>query len=118
MKAAAHVDRDVDDKLHKVDIAIVLEPGPRYTMGKLEIAGLDLFSEPVIRKMWGLKPGDAFEPQYPDSFLKDVRDQGLFDNLGKTTATPDIDEKQHVVNVKLVFGGAGGEEEKKRRKKQ
>ena len=118
LKAAGHVDRDIDDQKHKVDIAIVLEPGPRYTMGKLTIAGLDLLSEPVIRKMWGLKPGDAFEPQYPDSFLKDIREQGLFDNLGKTLATPDIDEKLHVVNVKLVFGGGGGEEEKKRRKKK
>jgi outer membrane protein insertion porin family len=118
LKAAGHVDRDIDDQKHKVDIAIVLEPGPRYTMGKLTITGLDLLSEPVIRRMWGLKPGDAFEPQYPDSFLKDIREQGLFDNLGKTLATPDIDDKLHIVNVKLVFGGGGGEEEKKHRKKQ
>jgi outer membrane protein insertion porin family len=118
LHAAGHVDRDIDDQKHKVDISIVLEPGPRYTMGKLEITGLDMLSEPVIRKMWALKPGDAFEPAYPDSFLKDVRDQQLFDNLGKTTAIPDIDEKLHTVNVKLTFGGASPEEEKKRRKKQ
>jgi outer membrane protein insertion porin family len=118
LKASARVDRDIDDQQHKVDIVIALESGPRYTMGKLEIAGLDLLSEPVIRKMWGLKPGDGFEPQYPDSFLTDVREQGLFDNLGKTTATTEIDDKSHTVNVKLVFGGAGTEEEKKRRKKQ
>jgi outer membrane protein insertion porin family len=118
LHAAGHVDRDIDDQKHKVDISIVLEPGARYTMGKLEIAGLDMLTEPVIRKMWGLKPGDGFEPQYPDSFLKDIRDQQLFDNLGKTTATTDIDEKLHTVNVKLVFAGAGPEEEKKRRKKQ
>jgi outer membrane protein insertion porin family len=118
LHAAGHVDRDIDDKERKVDIVVALEPGPRFTMGKLEIAGLDLLSEPVIRKMWGLKTGDAFEPQYPDSFLTDVREQGIFDNLGKTLATIDIDEKSHTVNVKLVFGGAAGEEEKKRRKKQ
>jgi outer membrane protein insertion porin family len=118
LNAAAHVDRDIDDQKHKVDISIVLEPGTMYRMGKLEIAGLDLLTEPVIRKMWGLKPGDAFEPQYPDSFLKDVRDQGLFDNLGKTTAVKDIDEKAHTVNVKLTFGGAGPDDEKKQRRKK
>jgi outer membrane protein assembly factor BamA len=118
LHAAGHVDRSIDDQKRNVDISIVLEAGARYTMGKLEIAGLDLLTEPVIRRMWGLKPGDAFEPQYPDSFLKDVRDQGLFDNLGKTEAIPDIDEKSHVVNVKLVFGKLSADDEKKQRRKK
>jgi outer membrane protein insertion porin family len=118
LHAAGHVDRDIDDQKHKVDILIALEPGPRYSMGKLDIVGLDMLSEPVIRKMWGLKAGDAFEPAYPDAFLKDVRDQQLFDGLGKTTAVTDIDEKLHTVNVKLTFGGVSPEEQKKRRKKQ
>jgi len=88
-----------------------------YTMGKLEIVGLDLISEPVIRKMWALRPGNGFEPGYPDTFLNDVRSEGIFDNLGKTRAETNIDEKTHTVDVKLYFGGAGGKEEKKDRKK-
>ncbi len=118
LHAAGHVDRSIDDQRHTVDISIVLEPGPMYTMGKLEIAGLDLLSEPVIRKMWGIRTGAAFEPDYPDSFLKDVRDQGIFDNLGKTKATTDIDEKAHTVNVKLDFAGGKADDEKKQRKKK
>ncbi len=116
LKVTGHVDRQIDDKEHRVDLLITIDTGARYTMGKLEIAGLDLLSEPVIRKMWSLKEGDAFEPGYPDSFLNDVREQGLFDNLGKTSATTDIDEKAHTVAVKLTFGGAAADE--KKRKKQ
>lgn len=118
LKVTGHVDRTIDDKEHRVDILITLDTGPRYNMGKLEIVGLDLVSEPVIRKMWSIKQGEAFEPGYPDSFLRDVREEGLFDNLGKTAATTDIDEKTHTVNVKLTFGGAGPQDQQKKRKKQ
>lgn len=118
LKATGHYDRQIDDKAHRVDLLITIDYGPRYTMGKLEIVGLDLISEPVIRKMWSIKQGEAFEPGYPDSFLRDVREQGLFDNLGKTTAATDIDEKTHTVAVTLTFGGAGPQDQQKKRKKQ
>lgn len=115
LKVTGRADRQIDDKAHRVDLLITIDSGPRYTMGKLEIAGLDLISEPVIRKMWGLKQGAAFEPGYPDSFLNDVREQGIFDNLGKTVATTEIDEKTHTVDVKLNFAG-GGKDQKKEKK--
>ena len=117
LKASSHVDRNIDDKAHTVDLVITVEPGPQFRMGKLEIVGLDINSEPAIRKMWGIRTGAPFEPDYPDSFLKDIRDQGIFDNLGKTTAETEIDEKSHAVAVTLHFSGAAAEEEKKRRKK-
>jgi outer membrane protein insertion porin family len=116
LKAISHVDRNIDDKAHTVDIAITVEPGPQFMMGKLEIVGLDLLSEPPIRKTWGVKTGAPYQPDYPDSFLNDIRAEGIFDNLGKTTAEPHIDEKSHIVDVTLHFGGAAGEAEKKRRK--
>lgn len=117
LKVTGHVDRQIDDQAHRVDLLITIDSGPRYTMGKLEIEGLDLVSEPVIRKMWGLKQGDAFQPGYPDSFLNDIREQGIFDNLGKTAATTDIDEKTHTVDVKLNFAGGGKDQQQKKRKK-
>src|SRR5579862_4142845 len=116
LKAISHVDRRIDDKAHTVDILIAVEPGPQFKMGKLEIVGLDLLSEPPIRKIWAVKTGAPYQPDYPDSFLNDIRAEGIFDNLGKTTAEPHIDEKSHIVDVTLHFGGAGGEAEKKRRK--
>jgi hypothetical protein len=45
-------------------------------------------------------------------FLKDVRDQELFDNLGKTRSETKIDEKTHTVDVKLYFTGEPPERKK------
>ncbi len=110
---SGHVDRAIDDKEHKVDVTLTIDPGEQFVMGKLEIVGLDLITEPPIRKVWRLNPGAPFEPDYPDAFLKDIRDQGVFDNLGKTRAETNIDEKTHVVDVKLFFSGAGAEQKKR-----
>jgi len=117
LKATSHTDRNINDENHTVDVVITMEPGPQFLMGKLEIEGLDLNSEPAIRKIWGIRPGAPYQPDYADSFLNDIRGQGLFDNLGKTRAEIQIDEKTHIVGVTLHFGGATGEDEKKRRKK-
>jgi outer membrane translocation and assembly module TamA len=82
-------------------------------MGNLEITGLDLTSEPAIRKVWGLKPGAPFQPEYPDAFLNNLREQGVFDNLGKTSAETHIDEKNYIVDVTLHFSGAGAKTDRK-----
>ncbi len=118
LRAKARLERAIDDGAHKVDLTAIVEAGPQFTMGKLEIAGLDITSEPAIRKMWGLKPGAPFQPDYPDSFLNDIRAQDLFDNLGKTTAQTTIDEKSHVVDVKLTFSAAPSGPQKSGEKKR
>jgi outer membrane protein insertion porin family len=112
LHVGGHAERAIDDKDHRVDVTLVLDPGPQFTMGKLEIVGLDIISEPPIRKVWGLKTGAPFEPEYPDNFLKDIRQQGVFDNLGKTHADSKIDEKTHTVDVTLYFAGAGPPQKK------
>lgn len=103
---SGHAERAIDDQAHKVNVTLAIDPGPQFLMGKLEIVGLDIFSEPKIRKVWNLKTGAGYEPEYADNFLKDLRDQGVFDNLGKTRADAKIDEKTHTVDVTLVFSGA------------
>ncbi|MGH9559293.1 MAG: POTRA domain-containing protein [Bryobacteraceae bacterium] len=111
LKASGQVTRGIDDKAHTVALSIALDPGARYTMGNLDIKGLDIESEPEIRKIWGLKTGAAFDPEYPDVFLKGVRDQGLFDNLGKTRAEMHINESSRTVDVTLYFSGAANSSE-------
>jgi outer membrane protein insertion porin family len=85
-----------------------------YTFQTLNIHGLDIESEPQIRKLWGAKPGKPFNPEYPDFFLNRVREMGLFDNLGSTRATFKPDESSHTVEVNLFFSGAQGERKKAR----
>jgi len=99
-------DRTIDDAKKTVDIAVKVDAGPRYTMGKLEINGLELEGEAEIKRMWTLTLGKPFNPDYPDFFLKTVKDEGVFDNLGATKADTKIDAAQHTVDVTLVFKGS------------
>lgn len=98
--------RSLNEERKTVDMEFSFEPGSRYTFDKLLIKGLDIISEPEIRKIWGPKSGDPFNPEYPDYFLNKIREDGVFDNLGETKAVPDIDRTNRTVTVTLIFKGA------------
>lgn len=68
LHAASHTDRTVDDANHTVSVTAIMELGPQFLFGKLDINGLDILNEPAIRKMWRIAPGKPFQPDYPDSF--------------------------------------------------
>jgi outer membrane protein assembly factor BamA len=96
-------DRDVHEAEKTVDVAARIDAGPLYVMGKLDIVGLDLTGEAEMRRIWSLKRGSPFDPDYPAQFLDRVRREGMFDNLGKTIPETKIDEKTHTVDVTLTF---------------
>jgi outer membrane protein insertion porin family len=104
MHAEGDVDRKIDDTEKTVSVNLAIEKGNRYTFGKLTIEGLDLNGEPAVRKLWGVEAGKPFNPTYPQFFLDRIKEDGMFDNLGETKATTQIDEKTHVVDVTLTFG--------------
>jgi outer membrane protein insertion porin family len=103
LDASSQIQREINDTDHTIAIEFQIDPGPLYTLGKLDITGLDIESEPTIRKMWGLTPGRPFNPEYPDHFLARVRDGGVFDNLKKTRAETQINASNHTVDVTLYF---------------
>jgi len=105
-------DHTVHENDHTVDALITVNAGPQYHFGKLTIDGLDVLTEPQIRKVWIMSPGSPFRPGYADQFLKDLRDQGVFENLGETRAEKTVNEKTKIVDVKLVFGVAKPKEKK------
>jgi outer membrane protein insertion porin family len=102
-----HVVRDIHDQDHTVNLTINIDRGPLFTLSKLTIQGLDLIGEPAVRKMWKIEVGGPFQDGYPEAFLMRVRDEGIFDNLGKTRAETNVDENSHTVDVTLIFAGAG-----------
>lgn len=103
MKVAASFERDIDDENKKVNYTIRLDPGPQYRFGRLFVKGLDILGEAEIKRIWGLDPGKPFQSGYPDFFLEHVREQRLFENLGRTRAilTPNHDDL--TVDVTLEF---------------
>ncbi|MEO8593368.1 MAG: POTRA domain-containing protein [Candidatus Solibacter sp.] len=96
-------DRAIDDARKAVDVAVHIEAGALYTTGKLTLVGLDLNGEAEIARIWTLKEGKTFNPEYPDYFLKRIREQALFEDLGDTHADTKVDAKKHVVDVTLTF---------------
>jgi outer membrane protein insertion porin family len=106
MDATATLERDIHDAEKTVDLAVRLKPGAQYLMGKLKVTGLDLTAEAEILRMWALKEGKPFNPDYPETFLSRIREQGVFDNLGDTKSEVKTNAAAHTVDVTLKFGGA------------
>jgi outer membrane protein insertion porin family len=105
MNADVTMRRSINDDKRIVDVTLWVEAGTQFTMRKLTIVGLDLEGEAEINRIWTMKPGKPFNPDYPDLFLRTVKDEGLFDNLGKTKADVKINDQDHTADVTLTFNG-------------
>lgn len=116
MHAETRVDRTIDDKAKTVDVVIHAVPGPQFLMGKLDIQGLDIESEPVIRKLWSMKEGKPYNGDYPRMFLDRIQQDGYFDNLRGTRFEQHVNEDARTVDVTLYFKG-GPDPNQQRRKR-
>jgi outer membrane protein assembly factor BamA len=105
LRSTVRAERKVEDKAKSVDVVLQVEPGPQYKFGDLTIEGLDIIGEPAVRRFWGLKSGDPYNAEYPEAFLARVREEQMFDNLGKTTSSAKIDDENRTVDVTLKFAG-------------
>jgi outer membrane protein insertion porin family len=115
LEAKVTTDRKIDDAKKAVDVAVGIDAGPQFTMGKLNIVGLDLNGEFEIKRIWTMKEGKPFNADYPESFLNRVREEGLFENLGKTKSEIKINDQNHTADVTLTFGGENPEQKPGRR---
>ena len=89
-----------------IHLDITAKAGPQYQFDSLTIEGLDILNEPPLRKMWSIEPGAPFNGDYPVYFLKRIREDALFDDLGTTKAVVDLDDAALKARVKLIFGKA------------
>jgi len=98
-------ERSIDDTKKAVDVAVHIESGAQYTMGKLTMVGLDLNGEAEVTRIWTLKEGKTLNPEYPDYFLKRIKEEGLFEGLGAAKADLKVDAQKHTADVTLTFTG-------------
>lgn len=105
MKIAYKARRILDDEKKTVGIVIDFDPGPQYKLGRLLIQGLDLETEPVVRKLFTMKPGDPYRKSYADRFLNEIRNRGIFDNLGETRSKIDVNDARQTIDLTLIFSG-------------
>jgi len=108
MNAHLSTHRKVNDDKKLVDVSVAVEAGPQFLMGKLTMTGLDLQGEAEMKRIWTMTTGKPFNPDYPDMFLKRVREEGMFDHLGKTKADTHLNDKAHTADVTLTFSGDEG----------
>ncbi len=97
--------RKLDTERKTASMTIQVTPGDQYLMGRLTIVGLDVITEPVIRKLWILEPGKPFRKDYPEFFLNQIRARGVLDFLGETKSEVKIDEQAKRADVTLIFKG-------------
>ena len=103
MLAKSEVHRTVNDSAKTVDLKFEIIPGPQFIFHELTIVGLDIETEPVVRKLWGLRNGRPFNVDYPNHFLERVKDMGIFENLTKTNSESKVNPKDNTVDVTLYF---------------
>lgn len=107
-----------DDTKKSVNVAYNVTPGAVYNFQSLQIDGLDVTTEPAVEKLWGEKAGHPFNPEYPDFFLKRIRQQGIFDNVSDTQSDYKADSSTHNVTVYLRFKGGKSKEQQAKEKKE
>lgn len=105
LKSDTTIDVDVDHEEKLVSLNYNVDSGDRYSFRRLEIKGLDILSEPVIRKRWGLDLGDWFNTDYPLVFINRIRADQMFDNLEDVRHRVRIDETNKAVDVTIEFLG-------------
>lgn len=103
MGVSTEVERNIHDDRGTVDLVLRVDPGPEYTFGRLFIKGLDINGEAEIERIWGLEQGAAFRSSYPDYFLEQVQEQGVFDYLSDTRSEIEVNDAAHTVDVTLIF---------------
>lgn len=106
LHVSSKVQREIDDSSHSVSLNVALDLGAQYRFGKLVIKGLDLLTEPDIRKAWGPMEGKPYQPGYANAFLDRLRAEKVFDAPVKSAAETLVNEAAKTVDVTLSFGGA------------
>lgn len=101
LSARSVTERKINDAAKTVALTVEVDPGPQYKMGQLTIEGLDIQTEPHIRKLWALKPNQPFDVDYPDLFVAEM--PNVLDNLGKTRAAVNPDPGTLKVDVVVIF---------------
>lgn len=109
MKASAVFDERVDHDNRRVHLDIRIDPGLQFVFSRLIVKGLDILSEPTIRKRWGMERDAPFDVRYPAYFLDRVKADAMFENLKRTSWSIETDDTTGRVDVTLFFWGLAAE---------
>ncbi|HLW88182.1 MAG TPA: POTRA domain-containing protein [Terriglobales bacterium] len=92
--------RELDDKTLSVKYGLAISEGDVYTMGELDIHGLDSPTTAKMQTAWKLRTGDTYNSDYPQQFAKQA-DEELRD--WNITIHESVNPKDKTVDVTLRF---------------
>lgn len=72
MAAIIRPEATLDDENHTVTYMMHVSEGAQYTMGELEVQGLDANSTTKIRAAWPLREGEPYDSSYAPHFLNEA----------------------------------------------
>jgi outer membrane protein assembly factor BamA len=100
--ASARPERVFHDDQLVLDLRIPFFLGPLFRSGELKIIGLTEEQEAKARKLWKLQPGDPYDFEYPNEFLKNFA-QSLEPAQFKNVTSATQKQPDNVMDFTLLF---------------
>ncbi len=63
---------------HAADLSIAIDSGPRFRFGEIRIRGLERYPEALVRNYATFRPGDDFDADTLDQFVRRLNGSGYF----------------------------------------
>ncbi len=103
MAASIEADPELDDANSTVKYVLRIREGEVYSMGDLEIRGLDSHTTARLQDGWTLRGGDAYDSSYPKRFLdQEEKEIGLMTDW-KVSVRESLNAEEKTVDVTLRF---------------
>ncbi len=103
MHAQVRSTATLDSEKQTAAFQLVVDEGPLYHMGKLELLNLDPHQGELVRKVWEMKEGDVYNSSYPKTFLKNHPQQLSSFNGWAAVFTQTIHDDTQVVDLSMNF---------------
>lgn len=96
-----HSNATVDPQQHRATLELVLDSGPVFTLGELDISGLQRYPASMVERLNPIKPGEPYSQQKLLDFQSRLQDSPYFSGtLVEVEIDPDKPEK---VPVKVML---------------
>jgi outer membrane protein assembly factor BamA len=103
MAAKIQANPELDDANSNVKYVLLIREGEVYSMGDLEIRGLDSRTTSRLQDAWRLHGGDPYDSGYPKQFLaQEYKEIGLMDDWN-VSVRESLNPDEKTVDVTLRF---------------
>jgi len=103
MNAAIQPKAETDDTDSTVKYHLLISEGDLFTMGDLEIRGLDSRTTDRLQTEWKIQGGQPYDASYPKQFLEEAFKERWLMGEWNTSIRESLNQKEKTVDVTLRF---------------